>query len=201
MDVLVGHGVVVVGGGEVEQGYEQLVRAYIVPGLGTKNLVRLQAPDLRTFLNKVKATCQCCALGKDARRAEQSRRCCARRPRECCGSYLGDGTIRYIHRVIRVALQDAVLDGILTQNVAKNLRLNYRYRPRFKALTAEEAKALLQAARGDRLFALYAVALALGLHAVVRLWGCAGRMSTSTPGCSASAWPFTGLVAGSNSVR
>jgi integrase len=144
--------------------YEQLIRTYVVPGIGRKSLIRLQAPDLRTFLNNVKKTCQCCALGKDARRSEADRRCCAKKPRECCKGCLGDGTIRYIHRVLRVALQDAVLDGILTQNVAKNLRLSFRYRPKFKALTEDEAKALLKAARGDRLYALYAVALALGLR-------------------------------------
>jgi integrase len=144
--------------------YEQLVRSYILPGIGKKSLIRLSAPDLRTFLNQVKRTCQCCALGKDARRPESKRRCCARKPRECCEAYLGDGTVRYIHRVLRVALQDAILDGLLTQNVAKNLRLNFKYRPRFTPLTADEARAVLKAARGDRLYALYAVALAVGLR-------------------------------------
>ncbi|MBT8226065.1 MAG: site-specific integrase [Dactylosporangium sp.] len=144
--------------------YEQLVRSYIVPGLGRKSLARLQAPDLRTFLNTVKHTCQCCALRKDAKRPAGKRRRCALRPKKCCESHLSDGTIRYIHRVLRVALQDAVLDGILTTNVAKNLRLTFRYRPKFTALTAKEATALLEAARGDRLYAVYAVALALGLR-------------------------------------
>jgi hypothetical protein len=65
--------------------------------------------------DKVKRTCQCCALGKDKRRPEDKRRCCAKNPRKCCEAYLSDGTIRYIHRALRVALQDAVFDGILTQ--------------------------------------------------------------------------------------
>jgi integrase len=144
--------------------YEQLVRSYVVPGIGKKSLIRLSAPELRTFLNQVKRSCQCCALGKDARRPESKRRCCALKPRQCCESYLSDGTIRYIHRVLRVALQDAILDGLLTQNVAKNLRLTFRYRPRFKPLTADEARAVLRAAQPDRLYALYAVALAVGLR-------------------------------------
>jgi integrase len=37
-------------------------------------------------------------------------------------------------------------------------------RSKFKALTEDEATTLLKAARGDRLYALYAVALALGLR-------------------------------------
>jgi integrase len=144
--------------------YEQLVRSYIMPGIGKKSLIRLSAPELRTFLNEVKRTCQCCALGKDARRPAGKRRCCALRPKQCCGAYLSDGTVRYIHRVVRVALQDAILDGLLTHNVAKNLRMTFRYRPRFKPLTAGEARAVLRAASSDRLYALYAVALAVGLR-------------------------------------
>src|SRR5206468_2643267 len=70
----------------------------------------------------------------------------------------------HLHRMIRAALQDAVIDGLLAENPARNLRLTHRYRPRFTPLTADEAKQLLKTARGDRLEALYAVALALGLR-------------------------------------
>ena len=66
--------------------------------------------------------------------------------------------------MIRAALQDAVVDGLISENPARNLRLAHRYRPRFSPLTGDEAKLLLKAARSDRLFALYAVALALGLR-------------------------------------
>ncbi|GAA5197987.1 hypothetical protein GCM10023322_70420 [Rugosimonospora acidiphila] len=162
----------------------------IVPGIGKQSLIRLSAPELRTFLNKVKRSCQCCALRKDERRPESKRRCCARKPRECCESYLSDGTIRYIHRVLRVALQDAILDGLLTHNVAKNLRLTFRYRPRFKPLTADEARAVLKAAKPDGLYALYAVGWRWDCAAVGH-WG-VGRTSTSTVPRSTSARPSIG---------
>jgi integrase len=146
--------------------YDWLSRCYVVPLLGNHRLGKLQPPTIRTFLNRAKNTCQCCAQGKDAARVSSghSARCCARRPRQCCESYPSDGTIRHLHRMIRAALQDAVVDGLIPDNPARNLRLAHKYRPRFTPLTGEEAKLLLKAARNDRLYALYAVALALGLR-------------------------------------
>jgi integrase len=57
-----------------------------------------------------------------------------------------------------------VSEGILSQNVARNLRLSHRYRPKFTPWTGDEARAFLRAVSGDRLYALYAVALSLGLR-------------------------------------
>jgi integrase len=66
--------------------------------------------------------------------------------------------------MVRAAFQDAVVDGLLAENPARNLRLPHKYRPRFTTLTGEQAKQLLDTARSDRLYALDAVALALGLR-------------------------------------
>ncbi len=146
--------------------YEWLTRRYVVPYLGRKKLARLTPPEIRKFLNRLKGVCQCCALGNDAQRVASGgeARCCARKPRKCCESFLSDGSIRYVHRLLRAALQDAVTDGLLAQNPAKSLRLAHRYRPKFTTWTGEEATRFLKAAREDRLYALYAVALALGLR-------------------------------------
>ena len=61
--------------------YETLTRLYILPGLGSKRLDKLTLRDVRSWLNKLRDTCQCCAQGKDARRPEKQRRCCAKVPR------------------------------------------------------------------------------------------------------------------------
>ncbi|WP_308295713.1 N-terminal phage integrase SAM-like domain-containing protein [Streptomyces odontomachi] len=58
--------------------YETTVRLYIVPFLGTKRLDRLTVQDMRSWLNKLAETCQCCAQGKDAKRPEERQRCCAK---------------------------------------------------------------------------------------------------------------------------
>jgi integrase len=100
---------------------------------------------------------------KNARTIEGAR-CCAKTPRQCCNAVLADGSIRAIHRLLRVALQDAIAEGILVTNVAKNLRLGHRYRPQVSAWSAAEARLFLKTARQDRLYALYAVALSLGLR-------------------------------------
>ncbi len=46
--------------------YEAAVRLYIVPGLGRKRVDRLTVRDVRTWLNEVRQSCQCCAQGIDA---------------------------------------------------------------------------------------------------------------------------------------
>ena len=83
--------------------YEGAVRLHIVPGIGKRKLKSLQAPHIRTWLNGVSEICQCCAQGKDAKRAtspRQTARCCAKdrpsvartifrqaRSDTCCGCY------------------------------------------------------------------------------------------------------------------
>ncbi|MGW0754374.1 N-terminal phage integrase SAM-like domain-containing protein, partial [Streptomyces sp. NPDC002587] len=46
--------------------YEGYVRLYIAPHLGTKRLDKLTVRDVREWLTKLAAICQCCAQGKDA---------------------------------------------------------------------------------------------------------------------------------------
>ncbi|AXH89737.1 tyrosine-type recombinase/integrase [Micromonospora aurantiaca] len=146
--------------------YQWIARTYVVPYLGAKKLARLRPSDVRTFLARLKSVCQCCALGKDAKRVERGRqpRCCAKSPRQCCEAVLSDGSIRYAHRLLRAALQDAVTEELVASNPAKALRISHRYRPKFTPWTADEAKRFLKTARDDRWYALYSVALALGLR-------------------------------------
>jgi integrase len=146
--------------------YRWLARSYVLPYLGSRKLARLRPSDVRTFLNRLKGVCQCCALRKDAKRLEAGRdaRCCAKSPRECCRAFLSDGSVRYAHRLVRAVLQDAVVEDLLPSNVARNLRISHRYRPKFTPWSAEEARRFLATARDDRLYPIYAIALSLGLR-------------------------------------
>src|SRR5690606_5965734 len=94
--------------------------------------VRARCGPLAGRLDRLKNVCQCCALGKDAKRVErgQPARCCARKPRQCCGSFLSDGSVRYAHRLLRAALEDAVVEELIATNPAKSLRISHRYRPK-----------------------------------------------------------------------
>lgn len=101
--------------------YEMFSRLYIVPGLGSKRLDRLQVRDIRSWLNRLRQACQCCAQGKDAARPSEFRRCCA--IGRCCGQRLSDRTIKDIRDTPRAALANAVAEEVIPRNVASVIRL------------------------------------------------------------------------------
>ena len=77
---------------------------------------------------------------------------------------LSPRSVHHIRAVLRTALNQAVRWQLVVHNaaaLAESPRLGQR---RFVALTPEQARSLLIAAREDRLEALYTVALALGLR-------------------------------------
>ena len=145
--------------------YEPLVRLYLIPGLGRRRLRDLRAPHIRTWLNTVAQTCQCCAQGKDARRAEKPRgkpRCCAKG--ECCGSVPSDITVRYLLKLIRAALQAATEEELIERNVARLVKLRATTGRKVAPLSVQESRRFLAVARTHRLSALWAVALGVGLR-------------------------------------
>ena len=78
--------------------YALLTRLYLIPGLGAKRLDRLQVRDIRTWLNQLRTTCQCCAQGKDGARPAD-RRCCA--IGACCHQVLSERTVKDIPDVLQ----------------------------------------------------------------------------------------------------
>ncbi|MFF8267730.1 tyrosine-type recombinase/integrase [Streptomyces sp. NPDC016562] len=70
----------------------------------------------------------------------------------------------YVHSVLKSALEHAVREDELPRNVARNVQSTAPRPRRFRPLTAAEALQLLQAARADRLHALYELALRTGLR-------------------------------------
>uniref|UniRef100_A0AAU2JLV1 Tyrosine-type recombinase/integrase n=1 Tax=Streptomyces sp. NBC_00049 TaxID=2903617 RepID=A0AAU2JLV1_9ACTN len=138
--------------------YATCIRLYLQPGLGTKKLSRLTARDVRTFLDRLSTTCQCCAQALDA----TQRRCCA--IGECCGKRLSPLTVTYVHSVLKSALEHAVREDELPRNVARNVKAAASRPRRFTPLTATEARQFLRAAETDPLHALYELALRTGLR-------------------------------------
>lgn len=138
--------------------YGTCIRLYLIPGLGRKKLARLTTRDVRAFLDRLRATCQCCSQGLDASR----KRCCA--IGECCVKVLSPLTVAYVHSVLKSALEHAVREDELPRNVARNVKTAASRPRRFAPLTAAEARQFLQGARGDRLHALYELALRTGLR-------------------------------------
>ncbi|WP_406084476.1 tyrosine recombinase XerC [Streptomyces virginiae] len=138
--------------------YATCIRLYLKPGLGAKKLARLTTRDVRTFLDRLRTTCQCCAQGLDI----IHKRCCA--IGACCTKVLSALTVAYVHSVLKSALEHAVREDELPRNVARNVKTTAPRPRRFQPLTAAEARQFLQAARADRLHALYELALRTGLR-------------------------------------
>lgn len=90
------------------------------------------------------------------------KRCCA--VGESRQKLLSALTVTYVHSVLKSALEHAVREDELPRNVARNVKTATRQPRRFRPLTAAEARQFLDAARADRLHALYVLALRTGLR-------------------------------------
>ncbi|MFE6906534.1 tyrosine-type recombinase/integrase [Streptomyces erythrochromogenes] len=135
-------------------------RLYLIPGLGKKKLTKLTAKDVRTWLNNLRTTCQCCARGLDTARDQPQ--CCA--VGTCCRKRLSPLTLSYVHSVLKSALEHAVREEEIPRNVARNVRMGTPRPRRFERLTAAEARQFLAATSDDRLHALFELALRTGLR-------------------------------------
>jgi integrase len=114
--------------------YRQVVRLHLAPGLGHITLAALSPADVQAFLNAKSA------------------------------SRLSPRTVAYQRGVLRGALGHAERMGLVSRNVAR-LALPPRIpRRRVSPLTVEQARTFLGAINGDRLEALYLVALGVGLR-------------------------------------
>jgi integrase len=114
--------------------YADTVRLHLKPGLGSKPLTKLSVSEVN-------------ALWSVKREAGYS-----------------PNSIRIMRTVLRAALRQAEREGLLVRNVAGLSDPPRVGPPEGRSLTVPEAKRLLAAARGDRLEALYALALTLGLR-------------------------------------
>jgi integrase len=114
--------------------YELMVRRHIVPTLGRKRLDRLSAPDVRRLVNA---------------KADEG---------------LSANSVRHVHAVLRSALEQAVRDDLLARNVARLVQVPSARTEPVQPFDVDEARQLLAAAEGDRLHALWTVALGIGLR-------------------------------------
>lgn len=84
--------------------------------------------------------------------------------REKLGSGLGARTVQYIHTTLHKALKQAVMDGLIPRNVTEAVKAPQAHKKEVKPLNPTQVKALRSAASGDRLEALYIVAIHTGLR-------------------------------------
>src|SRR5215218_1433311 len=79
-------------------------------------------------------------------------------------SGLSSATVRKMHSILRKALKQAILDGLIPRNVCEAVKPPKVERKEITPLDREQAKALLEAASGDRLEALYVLAIHTGMR-------------------------------------
>ena len=77
---------------------------------------------------------------------------------------LAPATVQKLHAVLHKALKAAVSDGLIPRNAAADLKLPRIIREEIDPLNQEEARRLLVASAGDRLEALYILALNTGMR-------------------------------------
>jgi len=123
------------------ESYEMLVNAHIKPALGKIPMAKLQAHMLQSFYNEKLEKGR--ADGKGG---------------------LSTRVVRYLHAVIRQALQQAVKEGLLARNVADATSPPTVKNKQMRPLAEEELLAFFEAAKDDRLFAAYVLAATTGLR-------------------------------------
>ncbi|RFS84137.1 site-specific integrase [Actinomadura spongiicola] len=146
--------------------YETHTRLHIRPYLGSKRLDRLTIRDVRSWINKLRTTCQCCKQGKDAARRPAKRRCCALEKRKCCKQVLSERSVQDVLGCLRSVLSNAVTEEIISKNVATKLKLPRPRRTRVKPWSVKDASRFLEATReaGEALYAAFVLTLILGLR-------------------------------------
>ncbi len=80
------------------------------------------------------------------------------------GRPLSNTTVRLVHGVVRKALNDAVLWGLLSKNPALRAAVPKRRRPILTVWTPEQASAFLSATTNDRMQACWLLALSTGMR-------------------------------------
>src|SRR5581483_10077413 len=73
-------------------------------------------------------------------------------------------TVRHLHAVLHTAFEQAVRDGALVRNTVALVSPPRATPHEMHTLSSEQARALLAAAAGDRLEALYVLALSTGMR-------------------------------------
>jgi integrase len=116
------------------ENYTYLARRHIIPELGHTRLRDLKPEQVRRLYRKK------------------------------LDSGLSNRTVQLIHTTLRKALQQALSDGILPRNVCEAVKPPRRVRKEKRPLTPKQARTFLETAKGDRLRALYVLAITTGLR-------------------------------------
>lgn len=122
--------------------YETLIRVHIMPALGMIPLKKLTPMGIQSFLTAK-------ALGK---RADKKK------------GRLAPSTVKHIHDIIKISLNSAVKWGLLARNPALMADPPKVEKRRLEVWDAEQASVFWDAAKTDRYFAAYLLAITTGMR-------------------------------------
>ena len=125
--------------------YENRIYQHIIPELGSIPLAKLTAADLQQFYNRLKE-------GGRLLRVEQY------------GPGLSDRMVKSCHVTCRMALDQAVAQGLILKNPALSCKAPTTHPREMQVLTGEEIQRLLIQAREDGCFELLLLELSTGLR-------------------------------------
>jgi integrase len=114
--------------------YEQMVRLHIHPVLGNVKLKNLTSAHVRGLY------------------------------REKLDAGLSPRSVQYVHVTLHKALKQAIADGLIPRNATEAVRPPQVQREEMRPLIAEQVRILFDAVKGDRLEALYILAVTTGLR-------------------------------------
>jgi integrase len=121
--------------------YREVVQWYVQPQLGRVKLVNLNALLIRSLYANL--------LVQGGRRRRGG---------------LRPATVAVVHRVLRKALNDAVLWGLLVRSPLLGVKPPRHTRPEMHAWSPNEARRFLRSVEGDRLYGLWVLILATGMR-------------------------------------
>jgi integrase len=116
------------------ESYQRQVRRYVVPAIGGVKLKSLSAMHVQGMY--------CSMLDRG----------------------LSSRTVQYTHAVLHRALKQAMRWGLVPRNVCEDVNRPQLKRDDIQPLDREQTRRLLQAAKDNRLYALYVVAVTAGLR-------------------------------------
>jgi integrase len=114
--------------------YEGIVRNHIRPSIGRVKLSGLTPTHVRSLYRKK------------------------------LDSGLSTRSVNYVHVTLHKALEQAMLDGLIPRNASEGVKAPQVRKEEVKPLSPTQVESLLSAARGDRLEALYVLAIHTGLR-------------------------------------
>ncbi len=116
------------------EGYEHMVERHITPALGGVKLAGLTPAHVRGLY------------------------------RDKLDAGLSNRTVRYVHTTLNKALSQAVADGLIPRNVCAAVKAPQPRKAEIRPLDRDQVRTFLDTVCGDRLVALYTVAVTAGLR-------------------------------------